>query len=183
MSDLYNFLNRLNGAYLIVGKHNCNHGGLVGNKRAKLIEINHTVLVNTAIANLKALFCKCLAGMKNCVMLDLAGDDVISALRLHSHSRAADSPVVRLGTTRCEINFISITAENVSNSRSCIIKNILCADTHGMRAGGVTPLALKARQHRIYNLAADRSCSRVICIYESTQNIFFPFQLFKIFLP
>ena len=77
--DGSDFLDRLDGTDLVVCKHNGDQDGLRCDGFLKLIQLHNTVLIYIHVCDLgSALFLQILAGMKDCMMLDLGGDDVIS---------------------------------------------------------------------------------------------------------
>ena len=88
------FPDRLNCADLIVAVHNGNQYRIIANGRTKGIGADYAVLVDVEISNLKSLILQMRTGVENCVMLDLACDDVLPFSGKSLCSRF-QSPVVR----------------------------------------------------------------------------------------
>ena len=73
------FLDRLNRSDFVVCRHNGNQNGLRCDGCFEFIQIDNAVLIDADIGDFRtALFFQILAGVKNRMMLDFCGDDVVS---------------------------------------------------------------------------------------------------------
>ena len=113
MCDLSDLFQRLKSTNLIVCSHNRDQDGLRCDGFLKFIQVNETVLIHIQICDLRtALFFKVFAGMKDCMMLDLCCDDMVTFILVCLKS-CFQSPVVRLGTARCEIDLLFLGSDHV----------------------------------------------------------------------
>ena len=109
--DTSDFLDRLDRTNLVVCKHYRNQDCFRCDCFLKFIQFYNTVLVYIYICDLCAAFLQIFTGMENCMMLDLCCNDVVSFCFICLKG-SLQSPVIRLGTTCCEINFFFLCSKN-----------------------------------------------------------------------
>ena len=72
------FLNGFNGPDFIVGKHDGNQDGIGPDCLLKFIQLDHPVLIHIQVGDLISPLLQILAGVEDCVVLNPAGNDVLS---------------------------------------------------------------------------------------------------------
>ena len=177
MCQLSDFLDRLNGADLVVGRHNGNQCGVLGKLCFKLLEVNTAFLIHVQIGNAVAFLLEGLAGVKHCVMLDLGGDDVLAALGGRTVHKAADSKVVRLRAAAGEYNFARCIVvlyvyrlcrvQALADNGTRVIQRFLCRTADAVQRGRVAVMLGQPRLHSVKRSFGHRGRRRVIRIYES----------------
>ena len=103
--DSSNLLNRLNGADLIVCKHNGNQNSGRTDCLFQFLQLYHTVLIHVQISYLKTILLQPFAGMQNRMVLNLGGNDMISFILIALCS-CLQRPVVRFAAACSKVNFI-----------------------------------------------------------------------------
>ena len=78
LCDLANLFDRLDGSDLVVCKHNGNENGSRADSLLQLISFQNAVLVYIDLRNLETMVLQPLTGMQNGMVLDLAGNDMVS---------------------------------------------------------------------------------------------------------
>ena len=96
MRQLGDLLDRLDGADLVVRRHDGDERGVLGKLTLQLLEIDAALLVHVQIGDAVALFFQRLAGVQHRMVLDLGGNEVLAALCRRAVHKAADREVVRL---------------------------------------------------------------------------------------
>ena len=96
MRQLGNLPDRLDGADLIVRRHDGDERGVLGEFALELLEIHMAFLIHVQIGDAVALFFERLAGVQHRVVLDPGGNEVLAALGRRAVHKAADGEVVRL---------------------------------------------------------------------------------------
>src|SRR5208282_3514810 len=110
--ELADFANRMNRADLVVRVHDRDQHGLVGNRPADRIRIDHSVLVDRQIGDRRlALALQRSAAIEHSLVLGHAGDDVV-ALFLVELDDALDRQVVGLGRAAGENDFLRLGVDN-----------------------------------------------------------------------
>ena len=78
LRDLSDLPDRLDGADLIIRKHNGNQDRILPNGSPKLFQIHQSGFVHIQICHLIALLFQVFTGMQNGMMLNFAGNDMLS---------------------------------------------------------------------------------------------------------
>src|ERR1700678_1528294 len=101
VAELADFGYRLDGADLVVGKHDGDQDGLVVNGPTQVFHVDEAVGLYRQIGDAVAVFFKALAGVEDGLVLGDLGDDMVAALLVHLGD-ALDGEVVALGRAGVE---------------------------------------------------------------------------------
>ena len=96
MGEFRDLPDRLDGADLVVRRHDGDERGVLAQRVFELLEIDAAVLVHVQIGDAEALLFERFAGVEHRVVLDLGGDQVPAALGRRAVHKPADGEVVRL---------------------------------------------------------------------------------------
>src|SRR5665213_1171134 len=115
LGDTTDFGHRMNRADLVVGIHQRDQNGLVGNRRADCVRVNHAVLIDRQISDDRlAGALERTATVENRLMLGYTRDDVV-ALVLVKIDDALDGEVVGLGRAAGENDFLGLGVDQRRN--------------------------------------------------------------------
>ena len=183
MCDLTNLFNRLNRTDFIVGSHNRDQDCFRCNGFLKLIQINKTILIYIQVCDLRsALFLKILTGMKNRMMLDLGCNDMISFV-LVCFKCSLQSPVIRLRSTCCKIDFFFLGSDHICNLLSSLGNSSLAVCSKIINSRSISIKLCKIRQHCLHNFRCGLCGSRIVQIYHFSHFLFLLFRIiiFRVF--
>ena len=102
--------NRLDGADLVVGRHDGDEEGVRPQGLLDLLGPDAALCVDIEVRHLDTLR-QCLAGMQHGMVLDLRRDDVAAAMAQGLLRERADDPVVALAAAAREEEFIRLSIE------------------------------------------------------------------------
>ena len=117
LGNCTNLCNRLDGTDFIVGKHNRNQNGIRTDCSFYICRIDTSILIHIKISYLKALSFQPFTGMKNCMMLNLTGDDMFSFFFI-SFCCCFQCPVIRFTSTCRKIYFFRFRTDSCCNNIS-----------------------------------------------------------------
>ena len=183
MCDLSDLFQRLKSTDLIVCSHNRDQDGLRCNGFLKLIQINESVLIYIQICDLRtALFFKVFTGMKDGMMLNLCCDDVVTFILVCLKS-CFQSPVIRLGTTCCKIDFFFLGSDHICNLLSSLGNSSLAVCSKIINSRSISIKLCKIRQHCLHNFRCGLCGSRIVQIYHFSHFLFLLFRIiiFRVF--
>ena len=136
-----------------------------------------TFLVNVQVGDAEAFLFERLAGIQNRVMLDLGGDDVLTALCGRTVHEAADSEVVRLRAAAGEQDLARRVVvalvdrhrnvQALGNDAACLVDGLLRLAAHAIQRGRVAVVLGQPRLHRVKRDFGQRGRRRVVRIYKS----------------
>ncbi len=156
LGDLADLGNRMNRADLVVGPHDRDEHGLVGDRAAHRVGIDHPVLVDRQIGDRRlARPLERAATVEHRLMLGDASDDVV-ALVLVKLDDALDCKVVGLGGAAGENNFLGLGADQRRDLIARAIDGLFRFPSEAVvAAGGIAELLGEIRQHRIEHARID----------------------------
>ena len=167
MRNLCDLGDRLNRADLVVCQHNGDHGGLVADRRPDLLHRNKALAVHADISYREAVALQRLTGVQHGMMLDLAGDDMRSALFAPRVGSTLDRPVVGLAAAGGEIDLARLCAETGCNACARILERNRRLASEAMQAGRVAPLRSEPGLHRFKDLRRYGSRRRIVGVNKS----------------
>ena len=177
MRQLGDLLERLNGADLVVRRHDGDQCGVLGQLVLQLLQINMAFLVNVQISDAVAFLFERFAGVEHCMMLDLGGDDMLAALGGGTVHKAADREVVRLRAAageqdlaRCVIVLFvdrHRCVQALADDLACLIDGLLRLAAHAVQRGRIAVVLGQPRLHRVKRDFGQRGRRRVVRIYKS----------------
>ena len=126
VTELADLGDRLDRADLVVSIHYSNKSGFVGDSLGYLFGSNNTVFAYGEVGNGEAVLFEVSAGMKNSVMLESGGDDVVLVLCGKAFRSCADSPVVTFCSAACEEYLARVAAESGSSFFTSLFNDFLC---------------------------------------------------------
>ena len=100
----------LHGADLVVGVHDRHKGGVVGHRRPQGVRRHDAGLVDGQEGRLPPPPGQGFEGVEDCLVLDCAGDEVLSAGRIERLRNAADGEIVALSPPAREDHVARIRA-------------------------------------------------------------------------
>ena len=177
MRQLGDLLERLNGADLVVRRHDGDQCGVLGQLVLQLLQINMAFLVNVQISDAVAFLFERFAGVEHCMMLDLGGDDMLAALGGGTVHAAADREVVRLRAAAGEQDLARCVIVLFVDRHRCVqaladdlarlIDGLLRLAAHAVQRGRIAVVLGQPRLHRVKRDFGQRGRRRVIRIYKS----------------
>ena len=162
-SNLTDLLDRLNGTNLIVCKHNRDHDRCRSNSCFQLIQLDHSILIYSNVSHLKTILFQIFTCMQNRMMLYRRSNNMISFFFLRKSCRF-QRPVIRLTSTTCKINLISIGTQKVSHCLSGILYSLLTLTCETIYTGWIAIFLRKIRHHCLQHLRMYLRCCRIIQI-------------------
>ena len=150
MCNLGNLADRLKRADLIICHHNCHKRGIIIHNRTQLVHIQNAARIHADIHHLKAVLSKRLAGVKYCVMLDLACYDLFAASC--GISGSFDRPVVRLRTAGSKVELGRLATDRRRNFFAGLVEQLLSLLSVCMQTRRVSPCIGEARHHCLDHL-------------------------------
>src|SRR5260221_13663110 len=100
-ADAANLCNRLNSAYLVVGIHDRDEGGLIGKCSTDIIGIEAAIAINRHISSFEAKTLQVLAGVKNSMVFYRRGKQV-GPLFLWGKRYTFNCQVIPIATAACK---------------------------------------------------------------------------------
>ena len=177
MRQLGDLLERLNGADLVVRRHDGDQCGVLGQLVLQLLQINMAFLVNVQISDAVAFLFERFAGVEHCMMLDLGGDDMLAALGGGTVHKAADREVVRLRAAAGEQDLARCVIVLFVDRHRCVqaladdlarlIDGLLRLAAHAVQRGRIAVVLGQPRLHSVERSFGHRGRRRVIRIYKS----------------
>ena len=154
----------LDGADLVVGKHDGHEGGILPDGFLQLFRIHQTVFMDVQQSDLIALFFQFVQGMQYGMVLELRGDDVLLPLLGTQSGAGQDGLVVGFAAAGGEEDLRGIGVDHRGDSGSCLIQCLLGLLTQHIQTGGVPVSLLHVRDHGIDGSAAHLRRSCIICV-------------------
>ena len=170
----------VDGADLVVGEHDAHHGGVGTDGSFQLVQLNHTVLVDLQIGDLKAFLLQSLRGVQDGVMLDVGGDQVLLALVLLGVHPAAQGHVVRLAAAAGEVDLAGLGVHQQGDLLAGLFHSLVAGVAQGVQGAGVAVLGGEEGHHFFQNAGIDGGGCRVVSVYETVfHRVFISFQRAK----
>ena len=162
--DLPDFLNRLQHADFVVGVHDGDEDGLVGDSSAQLVQINQAFFAHRQVGDLAAVLLQPLAGVEHGFVLGDGGYDVVAFLAVHL-GHALDGQVVGLSGAGGEDDLLRSGVDEGGDLLAGGVNPLLGLPAEAVvAAGGVAELVGEVRQHRLQHPRVHRGGSVVIHI-------------------
>ena len=133
-ADFTNLRDGLDGADLVIGIHDGDKAGLIGDGGLELFRDDDAVFMDVEVRDLKALFFERCAGVQHRVVLKLACDDVVLALFQHLVRCALNGPVVAFAAAACEVDLIRLCTETFCYFCTCFLKRLFCSRAERIQA-------------------------------------------------
>ena len=153
--DRPNRRERLDDADLVVGGHDRDEDGLVGDRVSQLVEIDEAVLLHRQIGDAVAVLLEPLARVDHGFVLGHRRDDVIALLPVHLGD-ALDREVVGLGRAAREHDLFRVGADEIRDLLARRVDGLLGGPAERMvPAGGVAEMLREERQHRVHDTRID----------------------------
>ena len=171
--DLADLGNRMKRADLVVGPHDRDEHGLVGDRVAHRVRIDHPVLVDRQIGHCRlAGTLERAATVEHGLVLGDATDDVV-ALIFVKLDDALDCQVVGLGGAAGENNFLGLGADQRGDLVARATDGLFRFPSEAMvAAGGVAELLGEIREHRIEHTRIDARGRMIVHINRLLQHFF-----------
>ena len=170
-ADFPDFRNRLDGADFVVRVHDGDQRRIRPNGLFNLLRRNQTHAVDREIGHLKAVFFQVFAGVKHCVMLKVAGDDMFLSLGRELHSRAFDGPVVALRPAGGEVDLAGLRTECRGNLAPSLFNGPLGRPGNAVNTAGVPVMLGQVWHHRIQNALRNPGGSGVVRVNKTFLHI------------
>ena len=162
--DASDFLQRIDGADLVVPAHQRNEDRVRTNRLLQLLQTDATVLINIEESDLVALLFQVVIGVNHCLVFNGAGDDVASLVLVEIRN-AKDSDVIRFRSSTREDNLLAARANQATEHVPCASNSFFSSPAKGMvAAGSVTIDFREIRQHRLHHPWVSRRSSVVVKI-------------------
>ena len=152
---------RLDRAHLVVGEHDRDEDGPVGELRLEGVRVDPAVAVDRQLDDLEPELLEVAQRVADRVVLDRRRHDPM-AVRLARPRRALQGEVVRLGAARREHELARLDAEARRQPVVGVVEPGPCHPPEGVRRRRVPEGVREERQHRVEDLAADRGRRRVV---------------------
>ncbi len=173
MGDLGDFLNGFDGADFVVGGHDGNQDGFVGNGRFHIGWIDQAVRVHGHIGDFKPLLFQPFAGVQDGVVLDGGGDDVVALLAV-GKGHALERPVIAFAAAGGEVHFFGVAVQRGRYLLAGGVERLARIQTGGMNAVGVAVAFRKIGKHFFKHCGGYRRGGGVIHI-NAVQDSFISF--------
>jgi len=161
--DFTDFLNGLDCANFIIGKHDGNQDSVRPDGFFQLVQLYYTIFVHIYISNFTALLLQIFTGMENGVMLYFGRDDMLSFGCIGLRS-SFQRPVVRFRASGREINFIAGSAQGTGYDILRLAHGLLALRAQGINAAGVPVVLREPGKHGLYHLRRGFRGCRIIQI-------------------
>ena len=181
MRQLCNLADRLNGADLIVRRHDGDERSVLGKLALQLLEVDMALLVHIQIGDAVAFLLERLAGVEHRVMLDLGGDQMLAALGRGAVHKAADGEVVRLRAAAGEDDLArGVVVRLVDRHRRVqaladrgarLVERHLGLAADAVERGRVAVILGQPRLHRVKRGFGQRRGRRVVRINKTVHSI------------
>ena len=163
MGDLPNLFHRLNGADLIIRKHNGDQDCILPDGGPKLLQINESRFVHIQIRHLVAPLFQILAGMQDGVVLDTAGNDVLPLGRV-SLCCGYQRPVVGLASSRRKIDLLGLCPQDSGDLLPAAGDHLFICSSKSIDAGRIAVMLRKIGEHGLHHLRRRLGCGRIVQI-------------------
>ena len=141
-----NFRDRLNSADLVVCRHHADKRRIGADGIFQLLQIDPAELVHRGEGDLETLLLQFPGGGNHGGVLDGADDEVLAPFGIRVR-RTAQSPVVRFGAARSEIDLVRLCADEGSDGIARLVYGGGGAAAAGVLGIGVAEIFRKIRQH------------------------------------
>src|SRR5260221_13915621 len=112
-ADAANLCNRLNSAYLVVGIHDRDEGGLIGKCSTDIIGIEAAIAINKHISSFEAKTLQVLAGVQQSMVFYRRGKQGVP-LFLRSKRYTFKRQVIALGNAACKGHLVGAAPKDLS---------------------------------------------------------------------
>ncbi len=141
--------NRLDHADFVIGVHDRDENGFVGDRFAQHVEIDQAIAFHRQIGDAVAVLFELLAGIENRFVLGRRGDDVVAFFGIHL-GHAFDGKVVGFGGAAGEDDFLRRGADQIGNLFARFIHGLFGFPAEFMvAAGGVAEMFGEVGEHRV----------------------------------
>ena len=171
LGDAPDLADRMNRPDLVVGVHDRDQHGLVGDRVAHRVGIDHPVLVHRQVGHgrLARPFQRA-ATVEHRLVLGDAGDDVV-ALVLVELDNPLDRLVVGLGRAAGENYLLGLRIDQRGDLVARLVDRFLGFPAEAMvAAGGVAELLREVRQHRLQHPRIDRRRRVIVHVYRQLDH-------------
>ena len=146
-AKLANLFQGLQNTDLIVGRHNADQNGLVGECSFELVQINQSIRLYGKVGHLIAVFFQALAGIEHRLVLGHRGNDVVPFFPVHL-GYAFDCEVVALGGSRGKDDLLGGRADELGNLFARGFHGCFCFPPElVVTAGGIAEHVGEIRRH------------------------------------
>ena len=156
----------LNGADLVVGKHDGHKGGVLADSGRHILQTDHAVLVHIQQRDLIALFFQLFQGVQHRVVLKFGGDQVLFALACPRLGGGDDGLVVGLAAAGGKVDLPGLGVETGGHGGTGLGYRLGGLLGEGVQAGGVAVVLGKVGQHGVQRGLADAGGGCVIGVYK-----------------
>ena len=156
----------LNGADLVVGKHDGHKSGVLADSGCHILKTDHAVLVHIQQRDLIALFFQLLQGVQHRMVLKFGGDQVLFALARPRLGGGDDGLVVGLAAAGGEVDLSRLGVQAGGHSGAGLGYRLGGLLGKGVKAGGVAVVLGKIGQHGVQRGLADAGSGCVIGVYK-----------------
>ena len=163
MCDLADLMNLFNRSNLVIGIHYGNQDRIRSNRTLNFLQTDKAFPVNIQIGNLVSQFCKPFTSVKDCRMLNLCRDNMLSFIPVCLRN-SLYSPVVRFCPTTCKKNFFIAASDCCCNLFFCMTDCTLRRCTDMVHGAGIAILFRKPWKHSFHGFLVTCSCCCVIQI-------------------
>ena len=161
-SDLCNGFDRAN---FIVGKHHTDQTGVRTNCRLHRFRCNHTGFRNRQQRHGKALLLQLLQGVKNGVVLDRGGNEVLLTGPGTGIGGRPQCLIVGFAAAGGEVDLSLRTAQTAGNVLPCLQQGFCGSLPYMVQTGGVAVVLFQTGQHGTHCRFRGLCGSCIICVY------------------
>ena len=163
LCDFTDFLDRLNGADLVIGKHHGDQDRFGTDGLFQFFQTDTAKFVYAQICYLHALLFQIFCCMQNGMMFDFCCNDMFLFVSA-GIDHASQSHVVTFGTAGCEINFLRFCADQMCYLPSGMFQRFFAFFCNGIYTGCIAVIFSEIRQDRLQHFFSDRCCCRIVHI-------------------
>src|SRR5579884_57009 len=160
-ADTPDLRHRLNGANLVIGIHDGDEDGLIGDGPLYIFGIDAPIAINGQIGGLEAETLQVLAGVEYRVMLNGRGNDMI-ALLLRRLRHTLDRQVVALRAATREGNLRWTAIEYFGHLLARGINRLHGMPPQRIDTAGIAIFCCQVRQHRLQYARIKRGSGRMV---------------------
>ena len=155
------FGDRLDGADLVVGVHDADERGVVGDGVLEVLEVDEALAVDGEVGDAEAFLLEALGLVEDGVVLDGGRDDVLAAaLAAGGVGGAAEGEVVALAAAGGEDELLRLAAEELGHRAAGALEAAAGLLGLGVEAGGVAPVLAEVGEHGVEDALVERASWR-----------------------
>ena len=161
----------LNGADLVVGKHNGHKGGVLPDSGGYVLKTDYAVLVHIQKRDLIALFFQLFQGVQHRVVLEFGGDQVLFPFAGAGLGGGDDGLVVSLAAAGGEVDLPGLGVQAGGNGGPGLGHGLGGLLGKAVQAGGVAVVFGKVGQHGVQRGLAYAGGGCIIGVYKHCAQI------------